>query len=63
MTQRSEPAPAPNLSRTPGRVDSVRGPLIGEHTTEVLRELGLSQADIDQLTQDGVVEQAAVSKL
>lgn len=30
-------------------------PLLGEDTTQVLRELGYSQAEIDQLYADGVV--------
>jgi alpha-methylacyl-CoA racemase len=46
-----QPAPAPRLSRTPGRVE--RGaPKPGEHTDEVLTELGL---DVDALRASGAI--------
>jgi len=46
------------FSATPPRID--RGaPLTGEHTREVLGELGLDGAEIDQLLDDGVVVETA----
>jgi alpha-methylacyl-CoA racemase len=49
-----QPAPAPRLSRTPGAVD--RSPsTAGEHTDEVLQELGLSAAAIAHLRSSGAV--------
>ena len=42
------------LSDSPS--DVVRSPLLGEHTTEILRDLlGLSQAEIEALEADGVL--------
>ena len=58
-----EPKPAPNLSRTPA-VDKVEPrPIIGQHTTEVLAELGYSKAEADSLVKDRAVMQAPGSKL
>jgi alpha-methylacyl-CoA racemase len=45
---------APKLSNTPGKVRSL-APLPGEHTDEVLRELGYKQKDIGNLRQEGAV--------
>jgi crotonobetainyl-CoA:carnitine CoA-transferase CaiB-like acyl-CoA transferase len=42
------------LHDTPGQV-SARPPMLGEHTDEVLRELGYSPAEIDALKQEGAV--------
>jgi crotonobetainyl-CoA:carnitine CoA-transferase CaiB-like acyl-CoA transferase len=42
------------LSETPGRIQSPP-PLLGEHTLEVLRGLGLSQEDTDVLIRQGAV--------
>jgi crotonobetainyl-CoA:carnitine CoA-transferase CaiB-like acyl-CoA transferase len=46
------------LSRTPGRVRR-GGPALGEHTEEVLREAGLSDAEIADLLQAGAVASSA----
>lgn len=48
------PAVAPRLSRTPG---SVRwgGPLLGQHTSDVLRDNGLSDEEIAELHDAGVI--------
>jgi formyl-CoA transferase len=46
---------APRLSGTPGAVRWA-GPELGEHTTEVFRDLlGLDEADIDQLRRDEII--------
>jgi crotonobetainyl-CoA:carnitine CoA-transferase CaiB-like acyl-CoA transferase len=42
------------LSETPGRV-RVRAPLVGEHTNEVLSDLGVSELDLRRLRTDGVI--------
>ena len=42
------------LHATPGEV-RVRPPLLGEHTDQILRELGYSRAEIDALKQEGAV--------
>lgn len=47
------PAPAPRLSRTPGKARAV--PVPGEHTEELLAELGLAQADIQALRERGAI--------
>ena len=46
---------APRLSGTPGKVRSL-SPLPGEHTDEILRELGYKQGEIKHLRQEGVVQ-------
>ena len=43
------------LSRTPGAVRTT-APEKGEHTEEILRDLGLSTSDIQQLRTDGVIQ-------
>jgi alpha-methylacyl-CoA racemase len=54
-----QPAPAPRFDRTPGRIP--RPPsLRGEHSREVLRELGLGEAEIASLLAERVVAEAAV---
>lgn len=50
----TQPAPAPRLSRTPGGVTRP-APGYGEHTDEVLAELGLSGERIEELRAAGVV--------
>jgi crotonobetainyl-CoA:carnitine CoA-transferase CaiB-like acyl-CoA transferase len=46
-----------HLSATPARVDRP-APLLGEHTREVLRESGYSDAEVDALAAEGVVTAA-----
>ncbi len=49
-----QPAPAPRLDRTPGEID--RAPCYaGQHTDEVLRELGCADEEIAQLRAGGAV--------
>jgi alpha-methylacyl-CoA racemase len=48
----TEPAPAPRLSRTPGAAGTPAAKP-GQHTTEVLRDLGLSDAEIEDLVATG----------
>lgn len=55
--------PAVKLSETPARLTR-RSPLFGEHTAELMRELGYSDAEIQELSEAGAVvlgetEQAA----
>lgn len=50
-----QPAPAPRLSRTPARFPAAP-PRPGEHTDEVLRELGWSEARIGVLRQVGAAK-------
>ena len=45
---------APKLSGTPGKVRSL-SPLLGEHTNEMLQELGYKRKEIENLRQEGVV--------
>jgi crotonobetainyl-CoA:carnitine CoA-transferase CaiB-like acyl-CoA transferase len=44
----------PKLSDTPGQVRS-RAPFLGEHTDAILRDLGYTQEEIEQLRQKGAV--------
>lgn len=44
----------PRLSRTPGEVRAT-GPDLGEHTTEVLGSLGVTPAELEELSREGVV--------
>ncbi len=46
--------PAAKLSRTPTRVRHA-APRLGQHTSEILAELGRSESEIRQLASDGVV--------
>lgn len=48
------PAVVPRFSQTPGQVRSP-GPTLGEHTGQVLTELGLDSTDIDRLALEGVI--------
>lgn len=49
-----QPAPAPRLSRTPGAVTRP-APVPGQHTDEVLAEVGCSRREIAQLRRAGTV--------
>ena len=50
----TQPAPAPRFSRTPLALDRPP-PAPGDHTDEILRELGYEPADIDRLRAAGAV--------
>ncbi|KAL8625439.1 hypothetical protein ACOMHN_018584 [Nucella lapillus] len=54
-TGRDEPAPAPQLSRTPGVSEVLPQPRMGQHTALVLQEMGLSREEISGLVKEGVV--------
>jgi alpha-methylacyl-CoA racemase len=45
---------APKLSQTPGKVRTL-SPLLGEHSQEILLELGYSQGEIENWRQEGVI--------
>ena len=45
-----------HLSRTPARVERA-APMTGEHTREVLTDLGYDAAALDALRAEGVIEQ------
>jgi crotonobetainyl-CoA:carnitine CoA-transferase CaiB-like acyl-CoA transferase len=49
--------------RAPGASTGIRrpAPLLGQHTAEVLEELGLTRSDIDRLADTGVVARAEAS--
>jgi alpha-methylacyl-CoA racemase len=49
-----EPAPAPRLSRTPGR-GGRPAPRVGEHTAEVLRDYGFDDLEARRLREVGAV--------
>lgn len=51
-----EPSPAPKLSRSPGHIESKIQPKIGEHSVEVLQEVGYSQTEIQEMISNGVVD-------
>jgi crotonobetainyl-CoA:carnitine CoA-transferase CaiB-like acyl-CoA transferase len=48
------------LSDTPGGIHRTP-PLMGEHTTEILRELGLSDAELEKLQGQGVIKDGTQS--
>ena len=58
---KTEPAPAPKLSRTPGVQTLENRPMMGEHTESVLKENGISKEDLERLLKAGVVFQNANS--
>lgn len=49
-----QPAPAPKLSQTPATIRS-SPPLIGEHTAEILRELGYHNDELSDLEGSAVI--------
>ncbi|XP_050308547.1 alpha-methylacyl-CoA racemase [Anthonomus grandis grandis] len=58
------PKPAPKLSRTPGQSTAdLKRPNAGEHTVEILEEIGYGGSDIDKLIQDGVAYTEHKAKL
>ena len=48
----SQPAPAPRFDRTPAG-GAGRAPVRGAHTDDVLRQVGYSAAEIDELRKSG----------
>jgi crotonobetainyl-CoA:carnitine CoA-transferase CaiB-like acyl-CoA transferase len=48
------PGIVPKLSKTPGRTNWL-GPTVGQHTNEILSDLGYTAADIDTLRHRGVI--------
>jgi formyl-CoA transferase/CoA:oxalate CoA-transferase len=52
--------PTVHLSETPGRIASPP-PLLGQHTNEVLSELGYDREEIESFTEQGVARDASVS--
>jgi crotonobetainyl-CoA:carnitine CoA-transferase CaiB-like acyl-CoA transferase len=48
------PGIVPKLSETPGKINWA-GPALGEHTEEILRELGYSIEHIHKLTESGIL--------
>ncbi|MEM7023465.1 MAG: CoA transferase [Pseudomonadota bacterium] len=46
--------PAARFSKTPAEIRS-GGPVLGQHTAEVMAELGYADGKIDELRQDGVI--------
>ncbi len=58
-----EPSPAPQLSRSPGHQTVAPQPAIGQHTYDVLKQIGYTQKDIKELDGLGVIAQSSLSKL
>jgi alpha-methylacyl-CoA racemase len=50
-----QPAPAPKLSRTPGKASKAKGPK-GANTEEILLELGYSDPQIKSFFKADVIE-------
>jgi len=49
-----QPAPAPRFSATPTRLD-LPPPAAGEHTSEILADLGVSAEEISRLGDSGII--------
>jgi crotonobetainyl-CoA:carnitine CoA-transferase CaiB-like acyl-CoA transferase len=43
------------FSRGPARLHERHAPLLGEHTEELLTELGLTRSELDELEADGII--------
>ena len=52
-------APAVKMSATPATIDRP-APLVGQHTREILREMGMPEGDIDSLLESGVAGESKV---
>jgi len=52
-----QPAPAPRLGRTPGKVAGP-APAPGQHTREILAELGLGEGEVETLLEGAAVQAA-----
>jgi crotonobetainyl-CoA:carnitine CoA-transferase CaiB-like acyl-CoA transferase len=50
------------LSRTPGEHDRLPGPMLGEHTEEVLREAGYSAEEVAELLESGAAAGAGATE-
>lgn len=50
------------FSRGPGRLHRRHAPLLGEHTAELLAELGLTKAEVDAFEADGIIGNAFQQK-
>ena len=50
------------LSRTPARPTRAPGPALGEHTEEILRQAGYSEAEIHALLESGAVAGPGVAE-
>ncbi|XP_072936885.1 alpha-methylacyl-CoA racemase [Epargyreus clarus] len=58
------PRPSPRLSRTPGKsCGQDRAPQLGQHTLEILKELGYSKLEIDEFIKTGSVHAVLKSNL
>lgn len=60
--EKSVPQPAPRFSDMPLDVSNVR-PFVGQHTAQVLSELGYSAEEIKKLGKGGVIDQAHPSRV
>eukprot|EP00050_Salpingoeca_kvevrii_P000742 m.154942 g.154942 ORF g.154942 m.154942 type:complete len:197 (+) comp10198_c0_seq5:671-1261(+) len=61
---RREPRPAPLLQRTPATPPGQETPLnVGQHSREILSELGLDESEILRLIEHGVVMESRKAKL
>jgi crotonobetainyl-CoA:carnitine CoA-transferase CaiB-like acyl-CoA transferase len=49
------PLPHPGASVSPPGGIRHRAPLVGEHTDEILRKLGYSDADIAEFREEGII--------
>jgi alpha-methylacyl-CoA racemase len=56
-TGKFEPGPAPKLSRTPGVDRVLAAPRLGQHTVEILKEIGYSGEVTQKLIDTEVVLQ------